>query len=36
MADQWTAKAMDTRKANEAKKNQGPGGIQIDNSGQMH
>ena len=36
MADQWTAKAMDTRKANEAKKNQGPGGITIDNSGQMH
>jgi tetratricopeptide (TPR) repeat protein len=35
-ADQWTAKAMDTRKANEAKKNQGPGGITIDNSGQMH
>jgi tetratricopeptide (TPR) repeat protein len=36
MADQWTAKAMDTRKANEAKKNQGPGGITIDSSGQMH
>ncbi len=36
MADQWTSKAMDTRKANEAKKNEGPGGITIDNSGQMH
>jgi tetratricopeptide (TPR) repeat protein len=36
MADQWTQKAMDTRKANEEKKNAGPGGIQIDNSGQMH
>jgi tetratricopeptide (TPR) repeat protein len=36
MADQWTAKAMEQRKANEAKKNQGPGGITIDNSGQMH
>jgi hypothetical protein len=36
LADQWTAKAMDTRKANEAKKNQGPGGITIDSSGQMH
>lgn len=35
-ADQWTQKAMDTRKANEAKKDQGPGGITIDNSGQMH
>jgi tetratricopeptide (TPR) repeat protein len=35
-ADQWTSKAMDTRKANEAKKNQGPGGITIDNSGEMH
>jgi tetratricopeptide (TPR) repeat protein len=36
MADEWTQKAMDTRKANEAKKNEGPGGITIDNSGQMH
>ena len=35
-ADEWTTKAMDTRKANEEKKNQGPGGITIDNSGQMH
>jgi tetratricopeptide (TPR) repeat protein len=36
LADQWTQKAMDTRKANEEKKNAGPGGIQIDNNGQMH
>src|SRR5580658_6834373 len=35
-ADEWTAKALGTRKANEEKKNQGPGGITIDNSGQMH
>lgn len=36
MADEWTTKAMDTRKNNEAKKDQSPGGITIDNSGQMH
>ncbi|MGC9222846.1 MAG: tetratricopeptide repeat protein [Terracidiphilus sp.] len=36
MAEQWTHKAMDTRKANEEKKNQAPGGIQMDSSGQMH
>ncbi len=35
-AELWTHKAMDTRKANEEKKNQGPGGIQMDSSGQMH
>jgi tetratricopeptide (TPR) repeat protein len=35
-AEDWTHKAMDTRKANEEKKNQGPGGIQMDSSGQMH
>ncbi len=36
MAEDWTSKAMGTRKANEAKKNQGPGGITIDDTGQMH
>jgi tetratricopeptide (TPR) repeat protein len=36
MADEWTAKAMGTRKENEEKKNQGPGGITIDSNGQMH
>jgi tetratricopeptide (TPR) repeat protein len=36
MAQDWTTKAMGTRKANEAKKNQGPGGITMDDSGQMH
>jgi len=36
MAQDWTNKAMGTRKANEAKKNAGPGGITIDSSGQMH
>ena len=35
-AEDWTHKAMDMRKANEEKKNQGPGGITMDNSGQMH
>jgi tetratricopeptide (TPR) repeat protein len=35
-AEDWTHKAMDMRKVNEQKKNQGPGGITIDNSGQMH
>jgi tetratricopeptide (TPR) repeat protein len=34
-AEDWTHKAMDMRKANEQKKNQGPGGITIDNNGQM-
>ncbi len=29
-AEDWTTKAMGTRKANEAKKNQGPGGITMD------
>lgn len=36
MAQQWTDKAMGTRKLNEERKNQGPGGIQIDSGGQMH
>ncbi len=36
MADEWTAKALGTRKENEEKKDQGPGGITIDNNGQMH
>jgi tetratricopeptide (TPR) repeat protein len=36
MAQDWTTKAMGTRKSNEAKKNQGPGGITLDDSGQMH
>ena len=35
-AEDWTHKAMDMRKANEEKKNAGPGGITMDNSGQMH
>lgn len=35
-AQDWTTKAMGMRKANEAKKNQGPGGITMDSSGQMH
>ena len=35
-AEDWTTKAMGTRKANEAKKNQGPGGITMDSSGQLH
>lgn len=35
MAQDWTTKAMDTRKANEAKKNAGPGGITMDSSGQL-
>jgi tetratricopeptide (TPR) repeat protein len=35
-ADKWRDDAMGTRKANEEKKNQGPGGITIDSSGQMH
>ena len=36
MAEDWTHKAMDTRKQNEEKQNQEPGGIQMDQSGQMH
>jgi tetratricopeptide (TPR) repeat protein len=36
MAQDWTTKAMDARKVNEAKKNAGPGGITMDTSGQMH
>jgi tetratricopeptide (TPR) repeat protein len=36
MAQDWTTKAMGTRKANEAKKNQGPGGITLDSNGQLH
>lgn len=36
MAEDWTHKAMDMRKLNEEKKNAGPGGIQMDSSGQMH
>ena len=36
MAEDWTHKAMDWRKINEAKKNAGPGGITMDESGQMH
>jgi tetratricopeptide (TPR) repeat protein len=34
-AKDWTSKAMDTRKANEAKKNKGPGGITMDSSGNL-
>jgi len=34
-AEDWTHKAMDMRKANEQKKNQGPGGITVDQNGQM-
>ncbi len=34
-AEDWRAKAMGTRKANEEKKNAGPGGITIDNSGNL-
>ncbi len=36
MAQDWTTKAMDMRKQNEEKKNAGPGGITMDNTGQMH
>ncbi len=36
MAEDWTHKAMDMRKANEQKKNAGPGGIQMDQNGEMH
>ncbi len=34
-AEDWTHKAMGTRKANEEKKNKGPGGITMDSSGNM-
>ncbi|HTW60713.1 MAG TPA: tetratricopeptide repeat protein [Terracidiphilus sp.] len=34
-AQDWTSKAMSTRKANEAAKNAGPGGITMDNSGNL-
>jgi tetratricopeptide (TPR) repeat protein len=34
-ADDWSHKAMGTRKENEAKKNQGPGGITLDSNGNM-
>ena len=35
MAEDWRQKAMGTRKANEAKKNAGPGGITMDSSGNL-
>jgi tetratricopeptide (TPR) repeat protein len=34
-AEDWTSKAMGTRKANEEKKNKGPGGITMDASGNL-
>jgi tetratricopeptide (TPR) repeat protein len=34
-AQDWTTKAMNTRKANEAKKNAGPGGITMDSNGNL-
>jgi tetratricopeptide (TPR) repeat protein len=34
-AEEWTSKAMGTRKANEEKKNKGPGGITMDSSGNL-
>jgi hypothetical protein len=34
-AEDWRTKAMGTRKANEEKKNSGPGGITMDSSGNM-
>jgi tetratricopeptide (TPR) repeat protein len=34
-AEQWRTKAMGTRKANEEKKNAGPGGITMDSSGNL-
>jgi tetratricopeptide (TPR) repeat protein len=34
-AKNWMTKALGTRKANEEKKNQGPGGITMDNNGNM-
>jgi Flp pilus assembly protein TadD len=35
-ADEWRTKAMGTRKANEEKKNKGPGGITMDSSGNLN
>ncbi len=35
LADEWRAKAMGARKANEEKKNQGPGGITMDSNGNL-
>jgi len=34
-AKEWSSKAMGTRKANEEKKNKGPGGITMDSSGNL-
>jgi hypothetical protein len=34
-ANDWSHKAMGQRKENEAKKNQGPGGITLDSNGNM-
>jgi len=34
-AEEWTSKAMGTRKANEAKKDKGPGGITMDSNGNL-
>jgi hypothetical protein len=34
-AEEWRNKAMGTRKANEAKKNQGPGGIVLGENGEL-
>ena len=34
-AQDWHTKAMGTRKANEEKKNAGPGGITMDSSGNL-
>ncbi len=34
-AKEWSAKAMGTRKENEAKKDKGPGGITMDNNGNL-
>ena len=34
-AEDWTSKAMGTRKANEEKKNKGPGGITMDSNGNL-
>ena len=34
-AEKWRTDAMGTRKANEEKKNQGPGGITMDSNGNL-
>ena len=34
-AKDWSSKAMGTRKANEEKKDKGPGGITMDSSGNL-